>query len=61
MLWSRSDCDAPCASIRRARIEELVMGDKGGKKDKSKSQKQNDKKVKDKARAVQARVPQKRP
>ena len=61
MLWSRPNCDAPCAERRRARTEELVMGDKGGKKDKDKSQKQTQKKVKDKAKAVQARVPQKRP
>ncbi len=37
------------------------MGDKGGKKDKNKSDKQKNKKDKAKAQKVQDRVPAKRP
>ncbi len=37
------------------------MGDKGGKKDKDKSQKQANKKNEDKAKAMKDKIPQKRP
>ena len=39
----------------------MIMGDKGGKKDKDKSKKQKNKKDLDKARKVQGRVPDKKP
>lgn len=63
----KQQCVAGCvscygaASVLNTNHGGMIMGDKGGKKDKDKSKKQKDKKDVDKARKVQDRIPAKRP